>query len=94
MIWWGGIKWSSEESAWDAMATCFFLDTAKNVSLGFLELEILSPIIMVFRGKGGYPLGNDHISHPTGKGKSSTQKCQTEGDMWSFPGGYLQYYPP
>ena len=48
----GGIKWSSEESAWDAMATCFFLDTAKNVSLGFLELEILSPIIMVFRGKG------------------------------------------
>ena len=23
----------------------------------------------------GYPLGNDHISHQTGKGKSSTQKC-------------------
>ena len=25
----------SEESAWDGMATCFFLDTAKNVFLGY-----------------------------------------------------------
>ena len=39
----GGIKWSSEESAWDAMATCFFLDTAKNVSLGFWNWKSFLP---------------------------------------------------
>ena len=26
-----------------------------------------------------------------GKGKSSTQKCQLVGDMWSFPGGYVSF---
>ena len=66
----GGIKWSSEESAWDAMATCFFLDTAKNVSLGFLELESLSPVIMVFRGKGVSSLWGT-ITYPTKREKEN-----------------------
>ena len=35
-----------------------------------------------------HPPGNDHISHRKGKGRSSTQTCQTEGNMWSFSGGY------
>lgn len=34
------------------------------------------------------PSGNDRISHQTVKGNSSTETCQTVGDMYPFPRGY------
>ena len=33
-----------------------------------------------------------NTSHLGKAGKSSTQLCQTVGDMWSFPGGYQYIY--